>query len=117
MKLYLIGGIMPKHENLRGPLSAILQEDVNSFWLAYQILNRMRQRFPNELHQLEGQYGTGYGEGGGHNYRPDSAIALCLCDWPENVETRMIRGNDLSVGNIRASGNQMGIYRWIGPTT
>lgn len=56
----------------------------------------------------------GYGAGGGHNYRADSAIALCLSNWPECVHTSMLRGNGLQVENIKASGEQMGIYRWIG---
>jgi hypothetical protein len=104
---------MPQFEQLRQPLAAILQEDTNSYWLAYQILNRMRKRFPEVLQQLEEQYGTGYGVGGGHNFRPDSAIALCLRNWPECVHTLMLRGNDLRIGDIRATDDQMGIYRWI----
>jgi hypothetical protein len=105
---------MPRFEHLREPLSAILQEDTNSYWIVYQILNRLRQIYPEILQQLEVQYGTGYGDGGGHNFRPDSAISFCLIDWPECVETRMICGNDLYIGNIKATGTQMGIYRWIG---
>ena len=105
---------MPRFEELRECLGQILREDTNSYWLAYQVLNRLREGFPEVLRQLEAQYGTGYGEGGGHNFRPDSAIALCFVDWPECVETRMLRGNDLRIGDIRATDSQMGIYRWIG---
>jgi len=105
---------MPRFEQLRQPMATILQEDRNSYWLAYQILNRLRERFPEVLRRLEDQYGTGYGEGGGCNFRPDSAIALCLVDWPECVDTRMLRGNDLYIGDIKATDSQMGIYRWIG---
>lgn len=107
---------MPRFEELRERLAEILQEDTDSYWLAYQILNHLRNRFPDVLKQLEARYGTGYGEGGGHQYRPDSAIAACLVDWPECVNTRMLRGNDLYVGDIKATGTTMGIYRWIGPT-
>jgi len=106
---------MPRFEELRQPLSEILQEDPNSYWLAYRILNRLRVLFPEVLRDLEEQYGTGYGVGGGHPYRPDSAIAHCLIDWPECVETRMLRGNSLRIGEITATDERMGIYRWIGP--
>jgi hypothetical protein len=108
---------MPRFEELRQPLATILQEDTNSYWLAYQILNRLRERFPEILQRLEEQYGTGYGVGGGHPFRPDNAIAFCLADWPECIDTQFLRGNDLNIGNIIATGNQMGIYRWIGSIT
>ena len=106
---------MPRFVELRPQIRAILTEDTNSYWLSYQILDRLRVRFPEVLAELEARYGTGYGQGGGHPFRPDSAIAFCLIDWPANVETRMLRGDNLRIGNIAATDSQMGVYRWIGP--
>jgi len=108
---------MPRFEELRQPLAEILTEDTGSYWLAYQILERLRIRFPEVLRGLENRYGKGYGVGGGHPFRPDSAIAFCLIDWPECVETRMLRGNGLRIGEIIATDDRMGIYHWIGPVT
>jgi len=102
---------MPRFEELREALSQILQERQNCYWLCYQILNRLRERNPEILEDLERTYGTGYGRGGGSPYRPDSAIAHCPQDWPEFVEVRYLLGRDLRIGYIMASDDVMGIYR------
>jgi len=107
---------MPRFEELREALGQILQERPNCYWLCYQILNRLRERNPEILERLEQKYGMGYGRGGGDYYRPDSAIAHCLQDWPEGVDVQYLFGQDLRVGNIRATDDTMGIYRWIGET-
>jgi hypothetical protein len=107
---------MPRFEELRDVLGPILQERPNCYWLCYQVLNRLRERHPDVLEVLEERYGTGYGEGGGWPYRPDSAIAQCLADWPECVDVQYLFGRDLQIGDIRASDDAMGIYRWIGQT-
>lgn len=105
---------MPRFEYLREPLGQILREDTNCYWLCYQILNRLRERHPDILESLENQYpGQGYGQGGGAHYRPDNAIAQCLTDWRECVDLKYLRGDDLQIGNIRATDEGMGIYRWI----
>ena len=103
---------MPRFEWLRQDLAQILQEDMDSYWLCYQILNRLREVNQASLDTLEQEYGTGYGLGGGAHFRPDSAIAACLLDWPEHVEVRYLRGKDLSIGDIQGTGERMGLYRW-----
>lgn len=105
---------MPRFEELRDVLGQILQERPNCYWLCYQIMNRLRELQPEVLDGLEGRYGSGYGIGGGAYYRPDNAIAQCLADWPECVDVQYVFGRDLQIGNIRASNDAMGIYRWIG---
>ena len=95
-------------------LGQILQESPNCYWLCYQILNRLRELHPEILDGLEARYGTGYGRDGGAPYRPDSAIAQSLSDWPECVDVQYLFGRDLQIGTIRATADTMGIYRWIG---
>ena len=107
---------MPRFQNLRQPLGKILQEDSECCWLCYQILRRLGDRNPDVLQNLENQYGSGYGRGGGAHYRPDSAISQCLQDWAECVDVQYLSGKNLQIANIEASGERMGIYRWIGPT-
>jgi hypothetical protein len=104
---------MPRFEELREVLGQILQERPNCYWLCYQILNRLRELHPEILEELEKRYGTGYGQGGGAPYRPDSAIAHCLRDWPECVDVQCLFGRDLQIGDIRASDDVMVVYRWI----
>ena len=83
--------------------------------LAYdQILNRLRVVRPDILEGLEERGGKSFGQGGGEYYRPDSAIAHCLQDWPECVDVQYLFGRDLQIGEIRATNDTMGIYRWIG---
>ena len=106
---------MPRFEELREHLGPILREHPDCYWLCYQILNRLRELAPEVLEQLEGLYGTGYGQGGGAHFRPDSAIAQCLVDWRECVDVQRLLGKDLSVGDIHASYYWMSIYRWTGP--
>lgn len=105
---------MPRFEELRDVLGQILQERPDCYWLCYQILTRLRELHPEILEDLERRYGTGYGKGGGAHYRPDSAIANCLQDWPESVDVQYLLGRQLQVGHIRASDDPMGIYRWRG---
>jgi hypothetical protein len=107
---------MPRFEELRDTLGQILQESPNCYWLCYQILNRLREVCPEILEGLEKRGGRGYGEGGGDYYRPDSAIAHCLRDWPECVDVQYLLGRDLQVGETRATDEAMAIYRWIGRT-
>jgi len=104
---------MPRFEELREVLGQILQERPNCYWLCYQVLNRLRELHPEILDRLEETYGTGYGRGGGAPYRPDSAIAQCLSDWPECVDVQYLFGRDLQIGDIIATDDTMGIYRWI----
>jgi hypothetical protein len=105
---------MPRFEEFREALGQILQESPNCYWLSYQIINRLRERNPEILEVLEKKYSTSYGRGGGDYYRPDSAIAHCLQDWPECVDVQYLFGRDLQIGNIRATDDLMAIYRWIG---
>lgn len=105
---------MPRFEHLRQQLGEILQADSECYWLCYQILLRLGERSPEVLQDLENQYGSGYGRGGGAHYRPDNAIAACLQDWPEHIDVQYLSGKNLRIANIEASGERMGIYRWIG---
>jgi len=104
---------MPRFEELREVLGQILKERPNCYWLCYQILIRLREKHPGILDGLEKRYGTGYGQGGGSPYRPDSAIAQCLGDWPECVDVKYLYGWKLQIGDIKATDVIMGIYRWI----
>jgi len=79
------------------------------------MLGRLGERSPDVLQNLENQYGSGYGGGGGAHYRPDSAISQCLQDWPESIDVQYLSGENLQIANIEDSGERMGIYRWIGP--
>jgi hypothetical protein len=106
--------IMPRFEELREALGQILQESPNCYLLCDQILNRLRQRYPEILEGLEEREGKSYGKGGGEYYRPGSAIAHCLRDWPECVDVQYLSGRDLQIGNTRATDEAMAIYRWIG---
>jgi len=105
---------MPRFQNLRQSVGEIVQEDRECYWLCYQILRKLRERHPNVLQDLESQYGSGYGRGGGAHYRPDSAIAACLQDWSEHIDVQYLSGKNLQIADIEASGERMGIYRWIG---
>jgi len=104
---------MPRLEHIRQPLGEILQEDRQCYWLCYQILHRLGDRYPDVLRALEDEYGSGYGRGGGAHYRPDSAIAACLQDWPEHIDVQYLLGRNLQIANIVATGERMGIYRWV----
>ena len=107
---------MPRFEELREILGQILQESPNCYLLYDQILNRLREERPDILEGLEERGDKGYGRGGGEYYGPDSAIAHCLRDWPECVDVQYLFGQDLRVGNIRATDDTVGIYLWIGET-
>ena len=74
---------------------------------------RLGEGNPDVLRALENDYGTGYGKGGGAPYRPDSAIAACLQDWPEHVEVQYLLGRDRHIADIEATDGRMEIYRWI----
>ena len=105
---------MARFEEFREALGQILQESPNCYWLSYQIVNRLREQNPEILEGLEKKYGTGYGRGGGDYYRPDSAIAHCLQDWPECVDVQYLFGRDLQIGDIRVPDETVAVYRWIG---
>ncbi len=104
---------MPRFEEFREALGQILQERPNCYWLSHQIVNQLRERNPEILEGLEKKYSTSYGRGGGDYYSTSSAIAHCLQDWPECVDVQYLFGRDLRIGNIKATDDLMGIYRWI----
>jgi len=105
---------MARFEEFREALGQILQESPNCYWLSYQIVNRLRERNPEILEVLEEKYSTSYGRGGGDYYRPGSAIAHCLQDWPECVDVQYLFGRDLQIGDIRVPDETVAVYRWIG---
>jgi len=105
---------MPRFEELRDVLGQILQERPNCYWLCSQILNRLRELRPEIIEGLEKTDATGYSRGGGTYYRPDNAIAHCLCDWPECVDVQYLFGQDVQVGGVKAADEAIAVYRWIG---
>ncbi len=105
---------MPRSEELREVLGQILQQKPNCYWLYNQVLNRLREVRPDILDGLEEIGSKGYGRGGGEYYRPDSAIAHCLQDWPECVDVQYLSGLDLQIADIKVDNDAIAIYRWIG---
>ena len=104
---------MPRFEELRDVLGQILQERPNCYCFSSQILNRLRELRPEIIEGLEKTDATGYSRGGGTYYRPDNAIAHCLCDWPECVDVQYLFGQDVQVGGVKTSDEAIAVYRWI----
>ena len=103
---------MPRFEWLRPYLEPILREHPDRYWLCYQILERLQRMGSPALAQLESQYGTGYGKGGGAPYRPDNAISQCLADWTEHIDVQHLLGQSVRIGRIEGSAEAFGIFRW-----
>jgi hypothetical protein len=102
-----------EQDEIAGLLLAVLQEHPHRFYTAYYLWYRLGRDRPDLARRLEEAYGEGVGEGGGAHYRATSYISQVL-GHTVNVERQWVHADGLAVHGIRASYDEIRLYRWTG---
>ncbi len=101
---------MPDFEGLREPVKEILSETPDRYWLSCQIVNELKDRYPEIIEQLK--YDNGAGRENSEKFSPETAVSHCLRNW-NKINIQFLNGRDISIEDPVSPGSKLGIYKWM----